>query len=245
MDNKNINTKLTEALKERIDNTKELVDVVRKNHNEFVDYWAVCYSADSFNPYSLFSPYLRGRSLEFTPSELYNNFYNIGGPIGPESSSSYEWWSSGNTERLPNKDSFDIPAEFNDGLMSLSLTHGEIYGKNVLFIPTSVLVGKNEDFYETLKDFSPTTEGVKCFPNEYYTKSYGLVNRMRPEVTHAVVLWSSDENGDNDIEVRWVRNDLSSAYNTSMSNGFMTPCDVFDYLWDGFEIDPNCYYQGS
>ena len=239
----NINTKLTEALKEKMDNTKELVDVVRKNHNEFVDYWAVCYSADSFNPYSLFSPNLRGRSLDFNPSELYNNHYKIWGSYStsPAPNGSYEWWSSGNIERLPNKDSFDVPAEFNDGLMFLSLTHGETYGNNALFIPTSVLVGKNEDFYEILKDFSPKAKsnGVECFPTKYYTEAFGLANRMRPEVTHAVVLWSANEDGDRDIEVRWVRDDLSSSYD---SIGFITPSDVFDYLWDGLEIDPNCYY---
>ena len=233
----NINTKLTEALKERIDNTKELVDVVRKNHNEFVDYQTFCYSANSFNPYNLFAPNLRGRSLEFNPSELFLNHYGIGSACN----NYYSWCSSGNNfpaggiDRLPNKDSFDVPAEFNDGLMCLSFYHGEIYGRNALFIPTSVLVGKNEDFYENLKEFS------SHFPNEYYNKSYNLINFMRPEVTHAVVLWSSDEVGDNDIEVRWVRDDLRS----DIRNGFMTPCDVFDYLWDGFEIDPNCYYQGS
>jgi len=239
----NINTKLTEALKERMDNTKELVDVVRKNHNEFVEYQTFCYSANSFNPYNLFSPNLRGRSLEFNPSELLHNHYKIweSYATSPASNNYYSWGSSGDSvaageiDRLPNKSSFDVPAEFNDGLMSLSFYHGEIYGRNALFIPTSVLVGKNEGFYENLKEFSPH------FPNEYYTKSYGLVNRMLPDVTHAVVLWSSDEVGDNDIEVRWVRD----GFRSEISNGFMTPCDVFDYLWDGFEIDPNCYYQGS
>ena len=64
-DNINVNTKLTAALKEKVDHTKPLVEAIRKKHNEFVDYWLVCYSAESFKALDLFEPYLAYASLNF------------------------------------------------------------------------------------------------------------------------------------------------------------------------------------
>ena len=73
----NVNTKLTAALKEKVKHSNALVEAIRKNHNEFVSYWLVCYSAKSFNALDLFEPYLYDASLNFCPSELYNKNYDL------------------------------------------------------------------------------------------------------------------------------------------------------------------------
>ena len=218
-DNINVNTKLTAALKEKVDHTNPLVEAIRKKHNEFVDYWLVCYSAESFKALDLFEPYLAYASLNFCPSNLYHNTH--------DSKSYYE--STGK---------FDIPQKFSDGPMFLGLSHQETYGRDALFIPTACLTGRNTDLYETLKKYTPKPEKsggsqYDYFPNDYYSDSYSLVNRMRSEVTHAVVLWESTESGDYDITVRWIRDDLGFRLNE-----FITVSDIFNYLWDGLQINP-------
>ena len=75
------------------------------------------------------------------------------------------------------------------------------------------------------------------FPNDYYSDSYGLSNRMRSEVTHAVVLYEGNQDGDCNITVRWIRDDLGFRLNE-----FISVNDIFNYLWDGVEINPFCYY---
>jgi len=181
----NVNTKLTAALKEKVKHSNALVEAIRKNHNEFVSYWLVCYSAKSFNALDLFEPYLAYASLNFCPSNLYDKNY--------DSKSYYE--STGK---------FDIPETFSDGPMFLSLGHQETDNHNALFIPTTCLTGRNTDLYETLKKYTPKPEKsggsqYDYFPNDYYSDSYGLSNRMRSEVTHAVVLYEGNQNGDCNI----------------------------------------------
>tara|TARA_R100000234_G_scaffold3274_1_gene2692 strand:- start:2025 stop:2702 length:678 start_codon:yes stop_codon:yes gene_type:complete len=220
----NVNTKLTAALKEKVDHTKPLVDTIRKNHNEFVGYWLVCYSAKSFNALDLFEPYLYNASLNFCPSELYNGFYT-------DSKSCYE--STGK---------FDIPEKFSDGPMFLGLSHQETDNRNALFIPTTCLTGRNTGLYETLKKYTPKPEKsggsqYDYFPNGYYSDSYGLSNRMRPEVTHAVVLYEGNQNGDCNITVRWIRDNLGFKLHEFICVG-----DIFEYLWEGLNVNPfSCY----
>lgn len=224
----NVNTKLTAALKEKVKHSNALVEAIRKNHNEFVSYWLVCYSAKSFNALDLFEPYLYDASLNFCPSELYNGFYT---PTHLDSKSCYE--STGK---------FDIPEKFSDGPMFLSLGHQETDNRNALFIPTTCLTGPNTALYETLKKYTPKPEKsggsqYDYFPNDYYSDSYGLSNRMRSEVTHAVVLYEGNQDGDCNITVRWIRDDLGFRLNE-----FISVNDIFNYLWDGVEINPFSYY---
>jgi len=60
---------------------------------------------------------------------------------------------------------------------------------------------------------------------------------MRSEVTHAVVLYEGNQDGDCNITVRWIRDDLGFRLNE-----FITVSDIFNYLWDGVEINPFSYY---
>ena len=246
-DNINVNTKLTAALKEKVDHTKPLVEAIRKNHNEFVSYWLLCYSAESFDAMDLFEPYLWNASLNFHPSRLYDQMYGR-----YESGGKFDTPSKFNDETYgQNKDvsnyyesggEFDIPQKFSDGPMYLSLGHHETDNRNALFIPTTCLTGPNTALYNTLKNYTPKPEKsggsqYDYFPNDYYSDSYCLSNRMRSEVTHAVVLYEGNQDGDNDITVRWIRDDLGFRLNQ-----FITVSDVLDYLWDGLQINPFSNY---
>ena len=71
----NINTNLIRALKERVKRSQALVETVRKNYNEFLGYWLVCYDAASFNALDLFEPDLFDASLKFNPGDFYNKYY--------------------------------------------------------------------------------------------------------------------------------------------------------------------------
>ena len=226
-DNINVNTKLTAALKEKVDHTKPLVEAIRKNHNEFVSYWLLCYSAESFDAMDLFEPYLWDASLNFHPSRLYDQMYGRNKDVS-------NYYESGGE--------FDIPQKFSDGPMYLSLGHHETDNRNALFIPTTCLTGPNTGLYNTLKKYTPKPEKsggsqYDYFPNDYYSDSYSLVNRMRSEVTHAVVLYEGNQDGDYDITVRWIRDDLGFRLNE-----FITVSDILDYLWDGLQINPFNHY---
>lgn len=224
----NVNTKLTEALKEKVDHSNPLVDTIRENHKEFVSYWLVCYSAESFEALDLFEPYLFNATLNFRPSRLYDEIYSRSNDLP----SYYE--SVGDFDKIPEK--------FSDGPMFLGLSHEETDNRNALFIPTTCLTGSNTGLYETLKKFTPKAEKgavstYEYFPNEYYSEAIGLSNRMRSEVTHAVVLYEGNQDGDCDITVRWIRNDLGSSLYK-----FINVKTIFEYLWEGLNVNPFSYF---
>ena len=125
----NINTNLTRALKERVEHSQKLVETVRKNYNEFLGYWLLCYDAASFDALDLFEPELYDASLNFNPGDLYGRYSKR---IGHDSKKYYE--STGK---------FDIPKKFSDGPMLLDLAHYETDGQGALFIPTTCLTGRN------------------------------------------------------------------------------------------------------
>ena len=221
----NINTKLTAALKEKVEHTKPLVDAIRKKHNEFVSYWLVCYSAESFEALDLFEPYLFNATLEFCPSRLYDKVYSRNSDL----SSYYESVGDGFNK---------IPQKFSDGPMLLGLSHEETDNRNALFIPTTCLTGRNTALYDTLKKYTPKPEKgavstYEYFPSDYYSEAVGLSNRMRSEVTHAVVLYDGNQDGDCNITVRWVRNDLGASIHK-----FVNVKAIFQYLWKGLEVNP-------
>ncbi len=216
----NINNKITKELKEKIAGTKELVDVAYKN-NEFFGYWLVCYESKLFNVMDLFYPNLYRAELDFSPSELYNKSYR-------NTDSYYE---------TAGADCFnDVPVKFRDGPLFIALSHQETYGRNALFIPTTFIAGANRNLYQTLKKFTPKpTKTREYFPESFYNETnYSLVNPMRSEVTHAVVLWESNENGDQDVVVRWMH---QSWVNHSE---FISVNDVLQHLWNGV----GCYELG-
>ena len=225
----NVNTKLTAALKEKVDHSKPLVDAIRKRHNEFVSYWLVCYSAESFEALDLFEPYLFNATLNFRPSRLYDEIYSRSNDLP----SYYESVGGGFNK---------IPEKFSDGPISIGLCHQETDSRNALFIPTTCLTGSNTGLYETLKKFTPKAEKgavstYEYFPNEYYSEAIGLSNRMRSEVTHAVVLYEGNQDGDCDITVRWIRNDLGSSLYK-----FINVKTIFEYLWEGLDVNPFSYF---
>ena len=216
----NINTNLTRALKERVEHSQKLVETVRKNYNEFLGYWLLCYDAASFDALDLFHPELYDASLNFNPDDFYSKYYER---TGHDSKKYYE--STGK---------FDIPKKFSDGPMMLDLAHYETDAQCALFIPTTCLTGRNSYLYNTLKKYTPKD----CFPADYYTESNGVPKRMSSEVTHAVVLYTSNQNGDDDISVRWLRDSLMSNYKEFIGIG-----DIFDHLWNDFHCDPfGTYY---
>tara|TARA_R110000796_G_scaffold55417_2_gene129038 strand:- start:504 stop:1169 length:666 start_codon:yes stop_codon:yes gene_type:complete len=211
----NINTKLTKALREGVEHSHTLVETIRKNHNEFVWYWLCSYDAATFDPMDMFEPNLYDVSLDFNPGDLYGKYYDR---TGHDSKKYYE--SDGK---------FNMPKKFSDGPMLLNLGHYETDSRNALFIPTTCLTSCNSVFYRTLKKYTPKD----CFPADYYTDSYKLSNRMRPEVTHAVILYTSNQDGDCDISVRWLQDSLLSTYKE-----FIGISEIFEHLWEGFQIDP-------
>tara|TARA_R110002049_G_scaffold105219_2_gene252031 strand:+ start:379 stop:1047 length:669 start_codon:yes stop_codon:yes gene_type:complete len=211
----NINNKIIKELKEKIATTKELVDVAYKN-NEFLGYWMNCYDSKSFDAMNLFYPNLARAELDFSPSELYNRSYR--------NTDSYYEKSGSNCFN-------NIPVKFRDGPLFIGLSHQETYGRNALFIPTTCITGANRGLYQTLKKFTPkSTKTRNYFPESFYTENnYSLVNPMRSEVTHAVVLWESNENGDENIKVHWMH---ESWVNYSE---FISVRDVLQHLWYGVE----------
>ena len=221
----NINNKITKELKEKIATTKELVDAANKR-NEFFNYWMVCYESKSFNAMDLFYPDLSSAELEFNPSELYSNSYQ-------KTESYYE---TGGADCFDN-----IPVKFRDGPLFIALSHQETYGRNALFIPTANITGANRGLYQTLKKFTPkSTKTRNYFPESFYTENnYSLVNPMRSEVTHAVILWESNQDGDQDVVVRWMH---ESWVNYSE---FISVNEVLEHLWNGvscYELGVDFYY---
>jgi hypothetical protein len=210
----NINDKVIKDLRERVEITKPIADLVNKKYNEFFEYWAVCYSADSFDAENLFFPVLSTRELSFSPSELYNKSWSVN-----ESSPQY-------FEKFGSDCLVKVPEKFSDGVIVLALTHGETFGRQAMFIPTKLLTGRNHGLYNTLKEFTPkNTKHCEYFPTRYYDDFLG----MRSEVTHAVVLWESNENGDYDISVRWIHE------NRITIDIFISINRVFEHLWNGVD----------
>ena len=73
---------------------------------------------------------------------------------------------------------------------------------------------------------------------EFYSESIsGAYNRMRSEVSHAVVVYRVDQNGDQDVSVRWYSSHDSNKY----WSDFFSLNDVFDHLWEGLQIYPYGY----
>ena len=213
----NVNNKITKELKARVEKTKPLVDLINKEYNEFFDYWMVCYTADSFKALDLFYPYLRGAELIFSPSELYNKAYGL----GDSNEHMYEKRGANCFNKIPKK--------FSDGPMFLGLSHQETYGRDALFIPTKCISSFNQGLYKTLKEFTPkAVKHCKYFPDAYFNEDI-MVQPMRPEVTHAVVLWESTENGDQDIKVRWIHESWNNF------SEFISMSTVFDHLWEGVD----------
>ena len=210
----NINDKVIKKLRERIKETKPVADLVNKKYNEFFEYWGVCYSADSFDAADLFYPVISARELSFNPSELYNKSWSVN-----ESSPKY-------FEKVGSDCLVKVPEKFSDGVIVLALTHGETFGRQAMFIPTKLLTGRNNGLYNTLKEFTPkNTKTREYFPTRYYDDWLG----MRSEVTHAVVLWESNENGDDDVSVRWIHE------NRMTIDTFISINYVFEHLWQGVD----------
>jgi len=223
----NINTKLTKALREGVEHSHTLVETIRKNHNEFVWYWLCSYDAATFDPMDMFYANLFTTSLDFCPGDLYSNHFlrsERDSKFRSERDSKFYYESDGK---------FNMPKKFSDGPMLLNLGHYETDSRNALFIPTTCLTSRNSLFYSTLKKYTPKD----CFPADYYTDSYKLSNRMRPEVTHAVILYTSNQDGDCDISVRWLQDSLLSTYKE-----FIGISEIFEHLWEGFQIDPFSNY---
>ena len=221
----NINTNLIRALKERVKRSQALVETVRKNYNEFLGYWLICYDAASFNALDLFEPNLFDASLKFNPGDFYNKYYER---TGRDSKKYYE--STGK---------FDIPKKFSDGPMLLDLVRYETDAQCALFIPTACLTDRNRCLYYTLKKYTPKD----CFPAEYFTESSnGVLKLIHPDVTHAVVLYSTNQDGDDDISVHWLQDNLGFRYSVGSKKDFITVRDIFDHLWDDFRCEPFSIY---
>ena len=226
----NQNTKLLEELDLGITKSLGLVRALGKT-NEFVNYWLCCHDRQRFNAVDLFHAVVFDESLNFEPSELYHSTYGRS-TNGTGNNFCYEWSSQTSDRR--NSKKINIPSQFNAGPIHLCLGHHETDSRDVLFIPTECLMdGRNRELYPTLKRLTP--KGL--FPSDFYSESIsGAYNRMRSEVTHAVVLYNVDQNGDNDIVVRWYSN-----YASSYSGDFYSLDSIFDHLWDGISVYPFSY----
>lgn len=228
----NQNTKLLDALQLCITKSLGLVKELEKS-NEFVSYWLSCFSSADFDALDLFRPVLSDASLRFEPSNLYNATYNRS-TKGTGNNFCYEWSSSVHSgKRGSGMRKLNIPRKFNNGPIHLSLLNQETDSMDVLFIPTECLLShKNVCLYNTLKKLTPKG----CFPSDFYCESY-RINRMRSEVTHAVVLYRVDQNGDNDIVVRWLSADSLTQYDSP----FISLDSIFDGLWTGVSVYPFSY----
>lgn len=223
----NQNTKLLEELELGITKSLDLVRALEKT-NEFVNYWLCCYDRQRFNALDLFDSCLWDASLRFQPSELYGSTYGRS-TNGTGNNFCYEWSSQTSDRR--NSKKINVPSQFNAGPIHLGLGHHETDSRDVLFIPTECLMdGYNGGLYNTLKKLTPKG----AFPSDFYSESIsGAYNRMRSEVSHAVVLYCVDQNGDQDVSVRWYSNDGSR---------YSFPLDaIFDHLWDGIRVYPFSY----
>ena len=230
----NQNTKLLEELELGITKSLGLVKALEKS-NEFVSYWLSCFSSADFDALDLFEPVLYDASLRFEPSHLYNATYNRSAK-GTGNNFCYEWSSSVNsTKRGRGPRKLNIPRKFNDGPIHLCLSHHETDSRDAMFIPTECLLSfKNVYLYNTLKKLTPKG----AFPSEFYSESIsGGYSPMRSEVTHAVILYDVDQNGDNDISVRW----LSAKSLTQYDSTFISLDAIFDNLFDGISVYPFSY----
>ena len=94
------------------------------------------------------------------------------------------------------------------------------------------MAGRNRELYPTLKRLTPRGS----FPSEFYSESIsGAYNRMRSEISHAVVVYRVDQNGDQDVSVRW-HSSRASRY-----SDFFPIDAVFDHLWEGISVYPFSY----
>tara|TARA_R100001510_G_scaffold21234_1_gene18550 strand:- start:446 stop:1150 length:705 start_codon:yes stop_codon:yes gene_type:complete len=228
----NQNTKLLKDLELGITKSLDLVRALEKT-NEFVNYWLCCYDSERFEAVDLFHAVVFDESLNFEPSELYHNTW-ARSTNGTGNDYCYEWSSSKSHSRKGiNGKKINVPSKFNAGPIHLSLGHHETDSKDVLFIPTECLMaGRNRELYPTLKRLTPRGS----FPSEFYSESIsGAYNRMRSEISHAVVVYRVDQNGDQDVSVRW-----HSSHASRYSDFF--PLDaVFDHLWEGISVYPFSY----
>tara|TARA_R100001460_G_scaffold55594_10_gene94994 strand:- start:2346 stop:3050 length:705 start_codon:yes stop_codon:yes gene_type:complete len=228
----NQNTKLLKDLELGITKSLDLVRALEKT-NEFVNYWLCCYDSERFEAVDLFHAVVFDESLNFEPSELYHNTW-ARSTNGTGNDYCYEWSSSKSHSRKGiNSKKINVPSKFNAGPIHLSLGHHETDSKDVLFIPTECLMaGRNRELYPTLKRLTPRGS----FPSEFYSESIsGAYNRMRSEISHAVVVYRVDQNGDQDVSVRW-----HSSHASRYSDFF--PLDaVFDHLWEGISVYPFSY----
>lgn len=220
----NQNTKLLGDIELFITNSLGLVKELEKS-NEFVNYWLCCYDSERFEAVDLFHPMVEDRSLRFEPSDLYDNNYRRGGKF------CYEWSSASDSR---NSKKINVPSQFNAGPIHLCLGHHDTDSRNALFIPTECLMSAhNRGLYETLKELSPKDS----FPSKFYNDSLSLAyNRMRSEVSHAVVKYHVNQDGDSDISVRWY-----SDYKYRYSGDFYSLDSIFDHLWEGLEVYPYGY----
>ena len=220
----NQNTKLLEDLELGITKSLDLVRALEKT-NEFVNYWLCCYDSERFEAVDLFHPIVHDRSLRFEPSDLYNNNYRRGGKF------CYEWSSASDSR---NSKKINVPSQFNAGPIQLCLGHHDTDSSNVLFIPTECLMSAhNRGLYEILKELSPKDS----FPSKFYNDSLSLAyNRMRSEVSHAVVKYHVNQDGDCNISVRWY-----SDYKYRYSGDFYSLDSIFDHLWEGLDVYPYGY----
>ena len=226
----NQNTKLLEDLELGITKSLDLVRALEKT-NEFVNYWLCCYDSERFEAVDLFHAVVFDESLNFEPSELYHNTWGRS-TNGTGNDYCYEWSSSkSHSRRGINAKKINVPSKFNAGPIHLSLGHHETDSRDVLFIPTDCLMSAhNRELYETLKELSPKDS----FPSKFYNDSLSLAyNRMRSEVSHAVVKYHVNQDGDSDISVRWY-----SDYKYRYSGDFYSLDFIFDHLWEGLEIYP-------
>ena len=224
----NQNTKLLEDLELGITKSLDLVRALEKT-NEFVNYWLCCYDSERFEAVDLFHAVVFDESLNFEPSELYSNTWVRSKGTG--NNYCYEWSSDASDRR--NSKKINVPSKFNAGPIHLSLGHHETDSKDVLFIPTECLMaGRNRELYPTLKRLTPRGS----FPSEFYSESIsGAYNRMRSEISHAVVVYRVDQNGDQDVSVRW-HSSRASRY-----SDFFPIDAVFDHLWEGISVYPFSY----
>lgn len=228
----NQNTKLLKDLELGITKSLDLVRALEKT-NEFVNYWLCAYDSERFEAVDLFHAVVFDESLNFEPSELYHNTW-ARSTNGTGNDYCYQWSSSKfHSRKGINSKKINVPSKFNAGPIHLSLGHHETDSKDVLFIPTKCLMaGRNRELYPTLKRLTPKGS----FPSEFYSESIsGAYNRMRSEISHAVVVYRVDQNGDQDVSVRW-----HSSHASRYSDFF--PLDaVFDHLWEGISVYPFSY----
>lgn len=230
----NQNTKLLGDIELFITKSLGLVKELEKS-NEFVHYWLNCYDSERFDAVDLFHAVVFDESLNFEPSDLYHNTWGRS-TNGAGNDFCYEWSSStSHSRRGINAKKINVPSKFNAGPIHLALGHHETDSKDVLFIPTECLMaGRNRELYPTLKRLTPRGS----FPSEFYSESIsGAYNRMRSEISHAVVVYRVDQNGDQDVSVRWYSNHASNKY----WSDFFSLNDVFDHLWEGLQIYPYGY----